>query len=67
MTFLPPVAPLPPLRPVDPAPAILVVAEALQPDLAQGAPIDASRLRPEMERAFGGSDASGALGLEARL
>lgn len=60
MTFLPPVAPVPPVRSLDPAPAILAVAEALQPDLAQGTPIDASRLRPEMERAFGGSDASGA-------
>ena len=41
----------------DPAPAILAVAEALQPDLAQGFQIDALRLRLEMERAFGGSDA----------
>jgi hypothetical protein len=36
------------------------VAEALQPDLAQGFQIDALRLRLEMERAFGGSDATGA-------
>ena len=40
--------------------AILSVAEALQPDLAQGFQIDALRLRVEMERAFGGSDATGA-------
>ena len=60
MTFLPPVAPVPPVRSLDPAPAILAVAEALQPDLARGTPIDAARLRLEMERAFGGSDASGA-------
>ncbi|WP_434622584.1 strawberry notch-like NTP hydrolase domain-containing protein [Tabrizicola sp. M-4] len=39
---------------------ILAVAEALQPDLASGAQIDALRLRLEMERAFGGSDAVGA-------
>lgn len=38
---------------------ILAVAEALQPDLAQGFQIDALRLRLEMERAFGGSDADG--------
>ena len=38
----------------------LAVAEALQPDLAQGFQIDALRLRLEMERAFGGSDAVGA-------
>nr|WP_218152888.1 strawberry notch family protein [Tropicimonas isoalkanivorans] len=44
----------------DPATAILAVAEALQPDLAQGFQIDALRLRLEMERAFGGSDATGA-------
>jgi hypothetical protein len=37
----------------------LSVAEALQPDLAQGFQIDALRLRVEMERAFGGSDATG--------
>lgn len=66
MTHLTPVAPacaLAPLLPIpspDPAGAILAVAEALQPDLAQGAPIDALRLRLEMERAFGGSDAAGA-------
>ncbi|MEY4982730.1 MAG: hypothetical protein RIR62_996, partial [Pseudomonadota bacterium] len=40
--------------------AILAVAGALQPDLAQGFRIDALRLRLEMERAFGGSDADGA-------
>jgi hypothetical protein len=39
---------------------ILIVAEALQPDLSQGFQIDALRLRLEMERAFGGSDAGGA-------
>jgi hypothetical protein len=39
---------------------ILTVAEALQPDLMQGFQIDALRLRLEMERAFGGSDAMGA-------
>lgn len=44
----------------DPANGILAVAEALQPDLAQGFQIDALRLRLEMERAFGGSDAKGA-------
>ena len=60
MTYLAPVAPpvLVPSR--DPASAILAVAEALQPDLAQGFQIDALRLRLEMERAFGGSDADGA-------
>ncbi|MGB4826344.1 MAG: strawberry notch family protein, partial [Paracoccaceae bacterium] len=64
MTFQPliPTVPTPvvvPVRP-DPAAAILAVAEALQPDLAQGFQIDALRLRVEMERAFGGSDADGA-------
>jgi len=44
----------------DPAAAILAVAEALQPDLARGFQIDALRLRLEMERAFGSSDATGA-------
>ncbi len=44
----------------DPAGAIMSVAEALQPDLAQGFQIDALRLRLEMERSFGGSDADGA-------
>jgi hypothetical protein len=39
---------------------ILTVAEALQPDLARGAQIDALRLRLEMERGFGGPDAAGA-------
>lgn len=42
------------------AAAILAVAETLQPELAQGFQIDAPRLRLEMERAFGGSDATGA-------
>ena len=54
---LAPVAPIPCL---DTAAAILSVAKALQPDLAQGFQIDAPRLRLEMERAFGGSDADGA-------
>ncbi|MDE3026804.1 MAG: strawberry notch family protein [Paracoccaceae bacterium] len=48
-----------PVRP-DPTVAILTVAEALQPDLAQGFQIDNLRLRLEMERAFSGSDADGA-------
>jgi hypothetical protein len=56
---LPPVA-LPQSPSTDPAAAILAVAEALQPDLAQGFQIDALRLRLEMERAFGGTDAEGA-------
>jgi hypothetical protein len=43
-----------PIQSLDTAPAILSVAEALQPDLAQGFQIDALRLRVEMERAFGG-------------
>ena len=43
----------------DPATGILAVAEALQPDLAQGFQIDALRLRLGMEHAFGGSDADG--------
>jgi hypothetical protein len=60
MTYLAPVAPTVPVPSCDPAPAILAVAEALQPDLAQGFQIDALRLRLEMERAFGGSDADGA-------
>jgi len=38
----------------------LSVAEALQPDLAQGFQIDALRLRIKMERAFSGTDATGA-------
>ena len=65
MTHLAPVAqaslpaPIVPLA-ANPAPAIVAVAEALQPDLAQGLQIDALRLRLEMERAFGGSDATGA-------
>lgn len=60
MTYLAPVAPPVLVPSSDPAPAILAVAEALQPDLAQGFQIDALRLRLEMERAFGGSDADGA-------
>jgi len=66
MTHLSPVvqtralAPVVPIPSPDPAAAILTVAEALQPDLAQGFQIDALRLRVEMERAFGGSDADGA-------
>ena len=66
MTFQTAVAPvLPPIAlPQSPSPdtaaAIIAVAEALQPDLAQGFQIDALRLRLEMERACGGSDASGA-------
>ncbi len=60
MTYLAPVASPVPVPSRDPAPAILAVAEALQPDLAQGFQIDALRLRLEMERAFGGSDADGA-------
>ena len=59
MTYLAPVAPPVPVPARDHAPAILAVAEALQPDLAQGFKIDALRLRLEMERAFGGSDADG--------
>jgi hypothetical protein len=58
MTYLAPVAPPVPSRYA--APAIFAVAEALQPDLTQGFQIDALRLRLEMERAFGGSDADGA-------
>ena len=49
-----------PLQCPDTADAILIVAQSLQPDLAQGFQIDALRLRVEMERAFGGSDAIGA-------
>ena len=64
MTFQPliPTVLTPVVVPVlpDPAAAILAVAEALQPDLGQGFQIDALRLRLEMERAFGGSDATGA-------
>jgi len=56
---LPALAPVFPLKSSDTAAAILSVAEALQPDLAQGFQIDALRLRLEMERAFGGSDATG--------
>ena len=37
-----------------------VYKRQLQPDLAQGFQIDALRLRLEMERAFGSSDADGA-------
>lgn len=53
-------APVVPIPSPDTAAAILSVAEALQPDLAQGFHLDALRLRVEMERAFGGSDADGA-------
>ena len=60
MTYLVPVAPPVSVPSTEPAPAILAVAQALQPDLAQGFKIDALRLRLEMERAFGGSDADGA-------
>ena len=60
MTYLAPVAPPVPVPSADPAPAILAVAEALQPALAAGQPIDTGMLRAEMERAFGGSDAAGA-------
>ncbi|SEO04643.1 hypothetical protein SAMN04488103_11123 [Gemmobacter aquatilis] len=64
MTFQTAVAPvLPPVAPPQfpsPSPetaaAIIAVASALQPDLAQGFQVDALRLRLEMERAFGGSD-----------
>ena len=52
--------PLVPVPPSDTADAVLTVAEALQRDLAQGTRIDTTRLRHEMERAFGGSDADGA-------
>ena len=52
-------APVLTIAPPDTAAAIIAVAEALQPDLAQGFQIDALRLRLEMERAFGGSDAMG--------
>ena len=56
-TALPLVAPL---QCSDTAAPIVVVAQSLQPDLAQGFQIDALRMRLEMERAFGGSDATGA-------
>ena len=52
-------APLAVPSPSATASRILAVAEALQHDLAQGFQIDALRLRREMERAFGGSDADG--------
>jgi hypothetical protein len=52
-------APVVPIPSPDRTAAILSVAEALQPDLAQGFQIDALRLRLEMERAFGGTDAAG--------
>jgi hypothetical protein len=52
-------APVVPISSLDTAAAICAVAEALQPDLAQGFQIDTLRLRLEMERAFGGSDATG--------
>ena len=66
MTFQTAVAPVlapvaPPQSPSpDSATAIIAAAKALQPDLAHGFQIDALRLRLEMERAFGGSDAMGA-------
>lgn len=71
MTYLPPaISAAPPLA-LPPVPSIaariLAVAAALQPDLAQGFQIDALRLQLEMERAFGGSDAAGAFGLEATM
>jgi hypothetical protein len=53
-------APVVPIPSLDTAAAILSVAKALQTDLVQGFQIDALRLRLEMERAFGGSDATGA-------
>jgi hypothetical protein len=53
-------APLAVPSPSTTASRILAVAKALQPDLAQGFQIDTLRLRLEMERAFGGSDAAGA-------
>lgn len=53
-------APLAVPSPSTTASRILAVAQALQPDLAQGFQIDALRLRLEMKRAFGGSDADGA-------
>src|SRR3989338_2863550 len=64
MTYLPPaVLSAPPVAP-PPTPsitaAIVIVAQSLQPDLAQGFQIDALRLRLEMERTFGGTDAMGA-------
>jgi hypothetical protein len=52
-------APVVPIPSLDTADAIMSVAKALQPDLTQGFQIDALRLRLEMERAFGGSDADG--------
>ena len=60
MTYLVPVTSPVPVLSSESATAILAVAEALQPDLAPGFQIDALRLRLEMERAFGGSDADGA-------
>ena len=64
MTYLPPAVVAAPPAALPPVPStaarIHAVAEALQPDLAQGFQIDALRLRLEMERAFGGSDAAGA-------
>ena len=59
-TVIPALAPMAVPSPSSTASRILVVAEALQPDLTQGFQIDALRLRLEMERAFGGSDADGA-------
>ena len=64
MTYhVPAVLPAPPLAllpPTNAAAKILAVAEALQPPLAAGQPIETDLLRTEMERAFGGSDAAGA-------
>jgi hypothetical protein len=59
-TVIPALAPTAVPSPSTTASRILAVAEALQADLAQGFQIDALRLRLEMERAFGGSDADGA-------
>ena len=64
MTYLPPAVLAAPPVALPPIPStaarVHAVAAALQPDLAQGFQIDALRLRLEMERAFGGSDAVGA-------
>ena len=52
MTRLAPVALPVPVLTSDPATAILAVAEALQPDLAQGFQIDALRLRRLLSHVF---------------
>jgi hypothetical protein len=52
MTRLAPVALPVPVPTSNPATAILAVAKALQPDLAQGAPIDALRLRVLLSHVF---------------